>query len=172
MWLFDQFRGALFETVKDGIEQEARRQVLMASQKGIRRVLKPTSGEYLLMRSRGHKSQDSVQDAQEKEKNRSVILLVSPRVNTKRATKNNGHYVYHDRNPEKDVRPRSFAYRKCVRHKKPRFKHSAVSVLFLLLCKLSLWLAVLAARLDQGSVSAPQICRPLCPGAPAPAAAL
>jgi hypothetical protein len=37
---FDQFRRALVEPTKDGIEKEARRQVLMASLNGIRRALR------------------------------------------------------------------------------------------------------------------------------------
>ena len=37
-WPFDQFRRAVTETVKDGIDSEARRQVLMASLNRIRRA--------------------------------------------------------------------------------------------------------------------------------------
>jgi hypothetical protein len=39
-WPFDQFRRALAESTRDGIEKEARRQVLNASLNGIRRALK------------------------------------------------------------------------------------------------------------------------------------
>ena|SRR6516165_11754330 len=74
--------------------------------------------------SRGHERRGSVQKTQEKEKHRPVILLMSARVSTKSASKNDGHHVYNDRDP--------FASRKCVRHKEPRFKPFAVSVLFLL----------------------------------------
>ena len=38
-WPFDQFRRALVEPTRDGIEKEARRQMLMASLNGIRRAL-------------------------------------------------------------------------------------------------------------------------------------
>ena len=38
-WPFDQFRRALVESTTNGIEKEARRQVLMASLNGIRRAL-------------------------------------------------------------------------------------------------------------------------------------
>jgi hypothetical protein len=38
-WPFDQFRRALVESTRDGIEKEARRQVLNASLNGIRRAL-------------------------------------------------------------------------------------------------------------------------------------
>ena len=38
-WPFDQFRRALAESTRDGIEKEARRQVLNASLNGIRRAL-------------------------------------------------------------------------------------------------------------------------------------
>jgi len=79
---------------------------------------------------RGHESRDSVQETQEKEKHRPVILLVSTRVSTKRASESDGHHVYNDRDP--------FASRKCVRHKERRFKPSAISVLFLLQCEVFL----------------------------------
>ena len=73
---------------------------------------------------RGHEGRGSIQKTQEKEKHSPVILLVSARVSTNRTSKNDGQHVYNDRDP--------FACRKCVRHKNPRFKPSAVSVLFLL----------------------------------------
>jgi hypothetical protein len=38
-WPFNQFRRALVEPTRDGIEKEARRQVLNASLNGIRRAL-------------------------------------------------------------------------------------------------------------------------------------
>jgi hypothetical protein len=38
-WPFDQFRRALVESTRNGIEKEARRQVLMASLNGVRRAL-------------------------------------------------------------------------------------------------------------------------------------
>ena len=38
-WPFDQFRRALVESTRNGIEKEARRQVLMESLNGIRRAL-------------------------------------------------------------------------------------------------------------------------------------
>ena len=69
---------------------------------------------------RAHESRGSVQETQEKEENRPVILLVSARVNTKRATKHDGDHVYKDRDHGKDVGPRSFAYSNCIRHKEPR----------------------------------------------------
>ena len=45
---------------------------------------------------RAYESHGSVQETQEKEKNRPVILLMSARVNTKRAPKNDGRHVYKD----------------------------------------------------------------------------
>jgi len=40
-WPFDQFRRALVESTRNGIEKEARRQVLMASLNGIQRRYAP-----------------------------------------------------------------------------------------------------------------------------------
>jgi hypothetical protein len=39
-WPFDQFRRALVESTRNGIEKEARRQMLNASLNGIRRALR------------------------------------------------------------------------------------------------------------------------------------
>jgi hypothetical protein len=78
---------------------------------------------------RAYESHGSVQQTQEKEKNRPVILLVSACVNTKRATKNDGYHVYDNRDLKQNVEPRSFAYGKCIRHKEPNLG-SIMSLLF------------------------------------------
>ena len=82
-------------------------------------VVKPALAQDQLL-LRAYESHRSIQETLEKEKNRPVILLVSARVNTKRATKHDGDHVYKDRDHGKDVGPRSFAYSNCIRHKEPR----------------------------------------------------
>ena len=58
-------------------------------------VVKPALAEDQLL-LRAYESHRSIQETLEKEKNRPVILLMSTRVNTKRATKNDGRHVYKD----------------------------------------------------------------------------